>query len=369
MSVSAVIFQGSLTDQGIMKEVNTELFWSYLNKLVKINEIDKIFLVTNDEMLVHSLNNGCYKEKPIELINTKDKDFHLGKILLELIDSYNLTHLLVSGGTCLPLIDVAELRGYVKKLLEEDEILITNNPQSGDIVLFNPADKIKEIRLPDSDNQLSNNLRYEAGLKQHLMEKSTGVLFDIDTPTDVVLYHQITGKLDKVMDEYNYLFDRLNSRIKSVSEVLKQDYKELIITGRVSGNIISYINEYLRVRIRAYSEERGMKALGRISERKVSSLFGYMLEDLGSDGLFTYFENIGDVGIIDSRVIFYHMNRGIDSEMDRFYSDLFLPEKIKDPVIREFTERAKESSMPLLLGGHSLVSGGIYSLIDLANNE
>ncbi|GAI01183.1 unnamed protein product [marine sediment metagenome] len=54
------------------------------------------------------------------------------------------------------------------------------------------------------------------------------------------------------------------------------------------------------------------------------------------------------------------------SANDRFYSDLLKPEKISDPFLREFTYEALNASIPIVLGGHSLVSGGLYALVESA---
>ena len=54
------------------------------------------------------------------------------------------------------------------------------------------------------------------------------------------------------------------------------------------------------------------------------------------------------------------------SRADRFWSDLARPEQIEEPFLREFTQAAREASIPVLLGGHSLVSGGLMLLTEHA---
>ncbi|ACB85786.1 hypothetical protein [Natranaerobius thermophilus] len=316
------------------------------------------------------LIQSAQPQTQLEIINSEQEgSFHLGKTLQKLVTDYELDRVLVSGGTALPLMETWELGRYIRELQDRDDFMITNNPQSGDLILFHPARLVNEIPQFASDNELSNNLRYQAGLPQKLMDKSTAPLFDIDTPVDLLLYYQLTGKPSWLMEEYGHLFARLQNKLEEVSRIAATDYRELILAGRVSGNIISYINEHLRVRLRIFSEERGMKALKRIQERKVSSFMGNLLEDLGPQGLFSYLEKVGEAALIDTRVMFYHMKRGLPdqqgADLDRFYSDLFLYEYVQDPVIKEFTKCGYQSSMPLLMGGHSLVSGGIYALTSL----
>ena len=51
---------------------------------------------------------------------------------------------------------------------------------------------------------------------------------------------------------------------------------------------------------------------------------------------------------------------------DRFAADLGLAERIEDPGLREFVRAANGSPVPVVLGGHSLVAGGLMLLNDWA---
>jgi hypothetical protein len=67
-------------------------------------------------------------------------------------------------------------------------------------------------------------------------------------------------------------------------------------------------------------------------------------------------------------VIFHYL--GLDlGPADRFWSDLLRPDMIVDPTARAFTAAARDAGVPVLLGGHSLVSGGLLVLIDCAWRE
>ena len=48
----------------------------------------------------------------------------------------------------------------------------------------------------------------------------------------------------------------------------------------------------------------------------------------------------------------------------RFSSDLLQPNLVTDALWRDFTKAAIEAPIPILLGGHSAVSGGLYLLVD-----
>jgi len=67
-------------------------------------------------------------------------------------------------------------------------------------------------------------------------------------------------------------------------------------------------------------------------------------------------------------VIFSHL--GLEPSLsDRFHSDLGQVERIDDPFVREFTQAALEAPIPVILGGHSLVSGGLLALIEIAGQK
>jgi hypothetical protein len=81
-----------------------------------------------------------------------------------------------------------------------------------------------------------------------------------------------------------------------------------------------------------------------------------------------FFEALGAMAqaiFLDNRVLFAH-RRLWPSAADRFYSDLREPARIGDPFVRALTEAAMAAPVPVIMGGHSLVSGGIYVLIEAA---
>jgi hypothetical protein len=72
---------------------------------------------------------------------------------------------------------------------------------------------------------------------------------------------------------------------------------------------------------------------------------------------------LGDAAVVDTRVLLAH-RLGVDESRwppaeDRFASDLLLPDRIRDPWLRELTASARDARIPVLLGGHSLVGPGI----------
>jgi hypothetical protein len=139
----------------------------------------------------------------------------------------------------------------------------------------------------------------------------------------------------------------------------------VVVAGRVSAATWTYLESETACQVRLFAEERGMRASGRQARGEVRSLLGFYLDEVGGERFFAALSTLGQAAFIDSRVIFAH--RGLwPSAADRFYSDLRQPEKIAGPFVRHFTEAAMHAPIPIVLGGHSLVAGGLYALIEAA---
>jgi hypothetical protein len=139
----------------------------------------------------------------------------------------------------------------------------------------------------------------------------------------------------------------------------------ILVAGRVSSATWGYLERETACSTRVLSEERGMRASGRQARGEVRSLLGYYLEAVGLERFFATLATMGQALFLDNRVIFAH--RGLwPSAADRFHSDLRQPGKIEDPFVRDLTQAAMEAPLPVIMGGHSLVSGGIYALVEAA---
>jgi hypothetical protein len=108
-----------------------------------------------------------------------------------------------------------------------------------------------------------------------------------------------------------------------------------------------------------------MRASGRLARGEARSLLGYHYQQVGPTRFFETLAELGQAIFLDSRVIFAHL-RVWPAASDRYNSDLRRPEQIADAATREFTEAAMTAPVPVVLGGHSLVSGGLYALVEAA---
>ena len=92
-------------------------------------------------------------------------------------------------------------------------------------------------------------------------------------------------------------------------------------------------------------------------------LLGMTLKEMGIDSFFERLARSTDAAIIDTRPLLA-LGGLLPPMADRFASDLLRPELVEDPLWKAFTQAAIDSPIPILLGGHSLVSGGLYLLAE-----
>ena len=97
-----------------------------------------------------------------------------------------------------------------------------------------------------------------------------------------------------------------------------------------------------------------------------------MLDRDGPESLAATVGRLADAALIDTRVLLAHRHgaeeRAWPPAEDRFASDLLMAESIGDPWLRALTESAATSpaDRPILLGGHTLVNGGLRLLAQRA---
>ena len=67
---------------------------------------------------------------------------------------------------------------------------------------------------------------------------------------------------------------------------------------------------------------------------------------------------------MDNRVIL--AARGLwPATEDRFNSDLLRWERVSEPFLRRFTRAAASARVPVVMGGHSVVAGGLMALVEV----
>jgi hypothetical protein len=106
-----------------------------------------------------------------------------------------------------------------------------------------------------------------------------------------------------------------------------------------------------------------MRASGRQERGEVRSLLADYLELMGVDGFMDELAGLVDGVLFDNRVIL--AARGLwPLAEDRFNSDLYWWDSVENPFLRRLTRAAAEARVPVVLGGHSVVAGGLMALVE-----
>jgi hypothetical protein len=347
-----------------------------IERALSVEAIGPIVLATNSASLAESVGG-----KPVRVeLETSGEEFHFGRRLQELITEQGMERVFYIGGGSSALLSSEEMGRIAETLLPADEAasltgatssctqsgVIANNFYSTDFAAFAPAQAINSIE-PSTltlDNDLAWRLVKRAGLPCKELPRNAATQLDVDTPTDLMTLKLHPG----VGPHTRRCLDSLEIDTSHVEQALgffTDRTAEVLVAGRVSASTWAYLEYETACRVRLFSEERGMRASGRQAQGEALSLLGFYLEEVGLQRFFATLAEMSQAVFLDSRVLFAH-RRIWPSAADRFYSDLRQPEKINDPWVRRFTQAAIEAPIPVVLGGHSLVAGGLYALVEAA---
>jgi hypothetical protein len=319
-----------------------------------------IVVSTNDPALARTLS--LY---PVEVeLDPPGESFHFGQKLRELATQYALQKVFYVGGGSASLLAAEEMARIADELRATDRLLIANNFYSTDFAAFTPTNVLETVELPEVDNDLGWQLGEVAGLPIRELPRTAATQLDVDTPTDLMTLsgHPALGPHTRAYLESLNL-DTSHIR-RAVSFFVDRD-AEVLVAGRVSAAIWAYLERETACRVRVFAEERGMRASGRQARGQARSVLGYLLDRVGLERFFAILGEMSQAVFLDSRVLFAH--RGLwPTAADRFSSDLRRPGAIADVFVRDLTAAAMNAPIPVVSGGHSLVAGGLYALVETA---
>jgi hypothetical protein len=333
-----------------------------LDKALESRAFTRMVISTNDALLAELCSGrpGVYVEP-----DPVDEPFHFGRRLQTLIAKYEMQRLVYLGGGSAPLLSVSTLCEMAERVRDAERLFLANNFYSVDFCAFTPAAALLSLAPPPNDNGLGWLLGEAAGLPAQELPRTAATVFDVDTAVDLVtlsLHPHVPPQTRHFLDGL-----KLDTRtVSAASSFFVDRSAEVLICGRVSSTTLAYLERESACRTRVLSEERGMRADGRLARGEVRSLLGMLVETAGAEHLFQdVIPELGRAAFIDDRVIWAHC--GIwPSASDRFNSDLYYSGAVSDPFVREWTETAAACPIPVVLGGHSLVSGGLYVLVEAA---
>jgi hypothetical protein len=330
----------------------------HVERACQIDAIEPIIVLTNAPGM-----EGILKGYPVIL----ETDPCLGTVpfgekLRWIIEKYDVETLLYMGGGSGVFMEIEDMARIVDNAQRVPETLWVNNFYSTDFAAFGRAQDRKAIVRCQHDNQLGWVLGREEATRTCVLPPGLATRFDIDTPTDlgVLKAHSATGRhLSNVLSSLPMDL----SPLFRVMDVLVDRDGEAVVMGRVSPEAALWFDRATACHLRVVIEERGMET--RKGGKGIWSLPGILADNLGISRFFQMLSTHVDAVIMDSRVFFHHLGLA-PSRQDRFFSDLLKPDQIVDRTIRRFTEEALQSSIPIVLGGHTLVSGGLYALAESA---
>lgn len=359
--VSFIVFVGHATASPVEQTL------ALAGQAVALDTIEKALSLEACERVIVATDSVAFAARLTSLpviVEIDDEPFHFGKRLRFLIHKHAVQRPFYIGGGSAPLLSATDMARICDTLLAEGDAVISNNYYSADFAAFTPGSAIDRIEPPDTDNNLAYSLHNQAGLRNCPLPQSAGTLMDVDTPTDLMVL-KLHPSVERHTRDFLDHLDLDSSNLDAALSVMNDSNPQLIVAGRIGAQAWAHLERHTACRTRVFSEERGMRASGREGTGQVKSLLGSYIEHLGVARFFEMLSTLGDAALIDSRVLFEHFGLRLPAA-DRYNSDLMRPEDIEDPFVREFTAEAKKAPIPVVLGGHSIVAGGIWALVEAA---
>jgi len=265
--------------------------------------------------------------------------------------------LIVLGSGSIPMARSGDALELVAVAASGERRALANNRYSADVVAVGVASALASVPDLPSDNALPRWLEEEAGYRVDDLRRRWRLAIDLDSPLDVFLTGGQLAGIDA---------RAVRDRLERVRAVATDRRAELVIAGRTSAGVLRWLERNTASRTRALVEERGLRAIGlgeTGAKRPPRSALGIVLDDRGPEALGAALAELGDGALIDTRVLLAH-RLGADEAAwpppeDRYASDLLHAEQVRDPWLRALTASARDSAVPVLLGGHTLVGPGV----------
>jgi hypothetical protein len=312
--------------------------------------VNRIILVTDQP--------GLAVDLPGVEVDSSAEPFHFGQRLADVVRRCQLDSVIYAGAGSVPLFAADDFREVVSRLARG--VIVTNNSFSSDLVAF-PANEpaLAAVESVERDNALARAFN-EAGLPVEELPRTVATQMDIDSPSDLLAL-ALTGEGGARLREHIAGLALDTALYERTLPLFTDRASQIVVAGRVGSHSWAYLERETACRVRLFAEERGMEADGRVETGAARSLLGFFLESAGPDRFFETLAELGDAAFIDTRVLLAHKHVAASRE-DRFLSDLGDADAISEPFLRDFTRSALGATIPVLLGGHSLMSGGLMAL-------
>jgi len=286
-------------------------------------------------------------------------DFHFGRTLHRILRETKADAVLYFGSGSGCLLETRHLERLAQFIERSDAAVLLNNFYSCDFAAISDVASIAAIDPPGTDNALGFALA-DAGIACHALPRDAASQFDIDVPIDLLLlkaFERGGPRLRGVLATWGYEHPSL----EALCQCLTNRTALVQLGGRIQPATWQAFEQATACRTAGFSEGRGLRSY---PDRRTPLLQGILSTESGA--FFDRLEAACDAAILDTRALLPLAPGGrLPPAADRFASDLFLSSRVQDPHWRAVTEAAAESAIPLLLGGHNLVSGGLFLLADV----
>lgn len=311
----------------------------------------------------------------VRLLTDWHEDLSFGEVLRGLAP-HGRGGLVVLGSGAVPRLRPADARALVAVAAAGGRVALTNNRYSSDVCAIAEAATLATLPSLDSDNALPRWLEERAGYGVSELPGRDRLALDLDTPLDVALA-ALAARAPAWLIAAARAEGVAVPRHEELRGLAADPYRELLVFGRSGSATLRWLERNVRCRVRFLAEERGLRASSPLAiaggtaptppQGQPRATLGLLLDDTGAPALADIVASLADGAVIDSRVLLAH-RLGADesawpSAADRFASDLLRPEIVADQWLAALTGSAVESSIPIVLGAHTLVGPGLPLLL------
>jgi hypothetical protein len=305
----------------------------------------------------------------VRIVAGPPDDTPFGARLRALVEAERPDGVVVLGSGAVPLATTRDRAAWLRAAGSAEPTALANNRFSADVIAIPCAKRLLDLPDLPADNGLPRWLEDRAGYAVADQRASWRLAVDVDGPLDLVLLGR--RAVNGAAAELGATTETVRGALTAVRDVSRDRAAELVIAGRTSAATLRFLERATAGRVRALVEERGLRTADpAINRRPPRSVLGLLLDRDGPGSLGKHLEGLGDAGLVDTRVLLAH-RFGADPGAwppaeDRFASDLLLPDRIDDPWLRALTVSARDASIPIVLGGHTLVGPGTRLLFGSA---
>ncbi len=185
---------------------------------------------------------------------------------------------------------------------------------------------------------------------QKLFPPSAATMFCLATASDLCMLGAL-GQRNFIRHDETGAAPRVLENIRAVTRLLTRRTAELAVLGDPGAEGWRHLEQETACRVRLLGDAPG-------------GVLASLLASAGAARFVRYLSELGDGFLVNTRILFGDSDR--PAPRDFLFSDLGRVERIAHPGLRLLTDALLNSTRPAILGGQSLLTGGVYLLIERA---